>query len=256
MTDHELDLRLRAVAGAIDAEAPAFDTSVLPAASPRRFRMRIVALAAALAIVGAAAAPAAVSGLRDLFGISEVKELGPVPPDVVGPLPLFEARQVTLDALDKMPFAVHTLPSLGRPQAAYVRDDISGGMVTLAYGNGLLLTQWPDGRLDARITIVPKSGKAEEVQVGRLPGLWIEGTARGTFTLIGADGAVHKERFDVEKGALLWKRGGVALLLQGASGRSEATKLAAGSALAQPKVSSTPAHYPSEEDGRPALGTR
>jgi hypothetical protein len=230
MTDHELELRLRAVAGAIDAEAPSVDVSALRARSPWRGRRRIVALAAALAILGAAAAPAAVSGLRFLFGVEKVEELGPVPADVVGPLPLLEARQVPLDALGTMPFTVHTLPSAGRPTAAYARDDITGGMVTLAYGDRLLLTQWPDRRVDARITIVPTSGKAENVKVGSVPALWIEGTARGTFTLIGADGATHKERFEVEKGALLWKDDGIAFLLQGASSAADATRLAAGAA--------------------------
>jgi hypothetical protein len=177
--------------------------------------------------VGAAAAPAAVSQLRHLFGVDEVKELGPVPKEVVGPLPLFEARQVKLSELDTVPFAVHTLPTQGRPTAAYVRDDIAGGMVTLVYEHGLLLTQWPDKRVDARITIVPTSGKAEDVKIGNLPALWIEGTARGTFTLIGADGGVHKERFDVEKGVLLWKEDGIAFLLQGASRTQTATSLAA-----------------------------
>jgi hypothetical protein len=57
--------------------------------------------------------------------------------------------------------------------------------------------------------------------------LWIEGTARGTFTLIGADGGVHRERFDVDAGVLLWKEDGIAFLLQGAESRLDATRLAA-----------------------------
>jgi hypothetical protein len=226
MTEHQLELRLQAVARSLDSVAPAFDPSVLRDARPRRVRRRVVGIAAALALVGALA-PAAVSGLNDLFGVEKVEKLGPVPADVVGPLPLFEARSITLDELDKVPFTVHMLPSAGRPTAAYVRDDIAGGMVTLAYGDRLLLTQWPDKRIDARIMIVPTSGAAENVKIGKLPGLWIEGTSRGVFTLIGADGTVHKERFDVEKGALLWKRDGVALLLQGAGSEERATKLAA-----------------------------
>jgi hypothetical protein len=226
MTEHQLELRLQAVARSLDSVAPAFDPSVLRDARPRRVRRRVVGIAAALALVGALA-PAAVSGLNDLFGVEKVEKLGPIPADVVGPLPLFEARSITLDDLDKVPFAVHMLPSAGRPRAAYMRDDIAGGMVTLAYGDALLLTQWPDKRIDARISIVPTSGTAENVKIGKLPGLWIEGTSRGVFTLIGADGTVHKERFDVEKGALLWKRDGVALLLQGAGSEERATTLAA-----------------------------
>jgi len=226
MSEHQLELRLQAVARSLDSMAPAFEPDVLRDARPRRIRRRVVGIAAALALVGALA-PAAVSGLSELFGVDEVKELGPVPADVVGPLPLFEARSIALDDLDKVPFAVHMLPSAGRPTAAYMRDDIAGGMVTLEYEDGLLLTQWPDKRIDTRITIVPTSGTAENVKIGKLPGLWIEGTSRGVFTLIGADGTVHKERFDVEKGALLWKRNDVAMLLQGAGSKERATKLAA-----------------------------
>jgi hypothetical protein len=100
-------------------------------------------------------------------------------------------------------------------------------MVTLVYGDKLLLTQWPNKRVDARITIVPTSGKAEDVKIGSLPALWIEGTARGTFTLIGSDGAVHKERFDVGKGVLLWNEDGIAFLLKGATRSAEAARIAA-----------------------------
>ena len=227
MSEHQLELRLQAAARSLDSVAPAFDPSVLRDARRRGVRRRVVGIAAALALV-AVLAPAAVSGLNDLFGVEKVEKLGPVPADVVGPLPLFEARSITLDDLDKVPFAVHMLSSEGQPTAAYTRDDIAGGMVTLAYGDKLLLTQWPDTRIDTRITIVPTSGTAEDVKIGKLPGLWIEGTSRGGFTLIGADGAVHKERFEVEKGALLWKQDGVALLLQGAGSKEKATKLATG----------------------------
>jgi hypothetical protein len=101
-------------------------------------------------------------------------------------------------------------------------------MATVAYRDGrILLTQWPAARVDARIAIVPASGRATEAEVGRLPALWIEGTARGTFTLIGADGGVHRERFDVGAGVLLWKADGMAFLLQGSDSRHDATRLAA-----------------------------
>jgi hypothetical protein len=226
MSEHQIELRLQAAARSLDSVTPAFDPSVLRDVRGHGVRRRVVGIAAALALVGALA-PAAVSGLNDLFGVEKVKELGPVPAEVAGPLPLYEARSIPLDQLDKVPFAVHELPAAGRPTAAYVRDDIAGGMVTLAYGDKLFLTQWPDTRIDTRITIVPTSGTAENIKIGKLAGLWIEGTARGIFTLIGADGTVHKERFEVEKGALLWKRDGVALLLQGAGSKERATKLAA-----------------------------
>jgi hypothetical protein len=221
MTEHQLELRLRAVARALDADAPAFDPALLRGA-PRRLRTAVVALAA-VAALGVAAAPGAVSALQSLFGVDEVKELGPVP---YGVAPPFAGREVPPGAVQNAaPFRVRMIASQGAPDAAYVRDDITGGMVTVVYGE-TLLTQWRETDVDARIAIVPASGTAEDVKVGRLPALWIEGTARGTFKLIGADGATHRERFDVGEGLLLWKQDGMAFLLQGAPTKLKATQLA------------------------------
>ena len=223
MTEHELELRLQAAARALDADAPAFDPARLRRAPRRRLRTTAVAFVA-VAALGVAAAPGAISGLRSLFGVDEVTELGPVPYGVAAP---FEGRQVSPKAVaEYSAFRVRLISSLGSPDAAYVRDDIAGGMVTIRYGQ-MLLTQWREADVDARIAIVPASGVAEDVEVGRLPALWIEGTARGTFTLVGADGTIHRERFDVDAGALLWKAGGMAFLLQGARTKGEATSIAA-----------------------------
>ena len=223
MTEHELELRLQAAARALDADAPAFDPARLRRAPRRRLRTTAVAFVA-VAALGVAAAPGAISGLRSLFGVDEVTELGPVPDGVAAP---FEGRQVSPETVAALsPFPVRLISSLGAPDAAYVRDDIAGGMVTIRYGQ-MLLTQWREADVDARIAIVPASGVAEDVAVGSLPALWIEGTARGTFTLIGADGTIHRERFDVGAGALLWKAEGMAFLLQGAGPKDEATSIAA-----------------------------
>ncbi len=78
-----------------------------------------------------------------------------------------------------------------------------------------------------RITIVPASGTTEDVTVGRLRAVWIAGTARGTISVVGADGATHRELFDVADGALLWRDGDVAFLLQGAEAKAYAEQLAA-----------------------------
>jgi hypothetical protein len=121
---------------------------------------------------------------------------------------------------------VRLIPSLGAPDAAHNRDDIDGGIVTLTYG-ATMLTQWRAGDVDARITVVPVGGSAEEVSVEGVRALWIEGTARGTFTLVGADGTIHREAFEVSPGALLWKHGGMAFLLQGAGSEAAAVRLAA-----------------------------
>ena len=226
MAEHELELRLNAAARALDAEAPAFDLGLLRSVPRRRIRGRVVALACVVALAGVAVAPGAVSALRHLFDVEEVPELGPLAPGVAPP---FAGRSVPVDAVQaSVPFRVRMISSLGAPDDARVRDDITGGMVTIAYGGGsILLTQWRTTDVSARISLVPVSGAAEDVTVGDLPALWIEGAARGTFTLIGADGTVHRESFEVGSGVLLWNDDAMTFLLQGTASRAEATRLAA-----------------------------
>ena len=225
MTEHEFELRLLAAARALDAEAPAFDPSVLPK-RPSPIRFAVVAFAIAAALAAVAAAPAAVSALRDLFEVESVPELGPVAADVA---PAFLGRPSSPDeARAAVPFQVRTIPALGAPDAAYVRDDIVGEMVTLAFEDGtVVLTQWRASDVRARISIVPVQGTAEDVEIGARHGLWTAGEARGTLTLVGADRAVHRELFDVAQGALLWQEDGVTFLLQGAGSKENAVRLAA-----------------------------
>ncbi|HEX7312129.1 MAG TPA: hypothetical protein VF232_13220 [Gaiellaceae bacterium] len=224
MAEHELELRLRVVGRELDAHAPTFDAGLLRAAPRRRRTRLVVAMACALALVGVAASPAALSALRHLFDVDEVTELGPLAPGVAAP---FAGRSIPVDMLQaSAPFRVRTISALGTPEDARVRDDITGGMVTLVYGGGLQLTQWRTSDVSARIAVVPVQGSAEDVTIGDLPALWIGGTSRGTFTLIGADGAVHRESFDVGNGVLLWKDAGMTFLLQGAGSQADALRLA------------------------------
>ena len=164
------------------------------------------------------------SALQHLFDVDEVQELGPLAPGVAPP---FAGRSVPVDAVQaSAPFRVRTIPSLGAPDDAHVRDDVAGGMVTIAYEGAILLTQWRTSDVQARIALVPVSGAAEDVTVGALPALWVEGAARGTLTLTGADATIHRESFDVGAGALLWRYDGMTFLLQGAGSKGAATRLA------------------------------
>jgi hypothetical protein len=186
-----------------------------------------LALACIAAAAGLAAAPAAVSALRALFDVDEVPALGPLEPGVAPP---FAGRSVpTREVQAAAPFRVRTVSSLGAPDEARVRDDIAGGMVTLVYRDGrLLLTEWRTGDVQPRIALVPVAGVAEEIRAHGVAALWIEGAARGTFTLVGADGAIHRESFEVGPGALLWRDGDLTFLLQGAESKADAAALAAG----------------------------
>jgi hypothetical protein len=228
MSEHLLEARLRAIAQALDADAPAFDPARLRAPAPRRARRRwLVAIAVLAAVAGMAAAPTAVSALTDLFDVESVPELGPVPYGVTQP---FGGRQTSLaEARHTVAFRVSTITSLGAPEAAYVRDDIVGGMVSVEYRGGRVrLTQWAMDDVKARAAVVPSSGTAEEVTVAGRRALWIEGAARGTFTVTGADLTTHYELFDVAAGALLWHENGVAFLLQRTGTKEDAIRLAAG----------------------------
>jgi hypothetical protein len=225
MTDHELELRLRRVAHVLDAEAPTVDIALLGSAGRRSIRPALVAIVAVAAFAGVSVAPAAVSALGDLFHVDSVPELGPV----TNVAPAYQGRRVSMsEARTTVPFDVRAIPSLGRPAAVYVRDDVMGGMVTLAFEAGqVLLTQWPSADVQARVAVVPTHGTAEQVTFGSRHALWIAGAARGTFTLVGADGQAHRELFDVAAGALLWRAGGLAFLLQGAETKATAAELAA-----------------------------
>jgi hypothetical protein len=219
----ELERRLQAVAAALDAEAPTFDPQVLRAARRPRLRAALVALAVAGALLAVAAAPAAVSALRDLFSVEPVPELGTVPTGVAPP---YGGRRTSLDeAGTTVPFRLRTIRSLGAPEAAYVRDDIVGGMVTLVYGS-TLLTQWRADDVHAHVAFVPATGTADEVTIGSRRAVWVAGTARGTLTLVGADRAVHRELVEVSDGTLFWEDGPIVLLLQGVSGKADAIRLA------------------------------
>jgi hypothetical protein len=226
MAEHELELRLRAAARELDRQAPAFDLGLVRSVPRRRIRGRVVALACVVAFAGVAVAPAAVSALQRLFEVDEVSELGPLAPGVAPP---FAGRSVPVDAVhDWVPFRVRMIASLGAPDDARVRDDVTGGMVTTAYAGGrILVTQWRANDVNVRITLVPVGGAAEDVAVGDVPALWIEGAARGTFTLVGADGAVHRESFEVGTGVLLWNDDAMTFLLQGAGSKADAMRLSA-----------------------------
>jgi hypothetical protein len=227
MTERDLERRLRAVSGALDAEAPAFDLARLRAPRRRQIRRSVVIIACVLGLVCAVAAPVAVSAFRGLFDVDRVPTLTPQEPGVAG---AYAGRTVPVDALPySVPFRVRMISSLGTADEARVRDDISGGMATVVYRDeGILLTQWRTTDVHPRIALVPETGHAEGVMVGPHPGLWAEGSARGTFTLTGADGAIHRERFEVSSGALLWRDGAISFLLQGAGSKEDAIRLAAG----------------------------
>jgi hypothetical protein len=100
-------------------------------------------------------------------------------------------------------------------------------MVSMLYAGGVVLTQWSADAVDASVEVVATRGAAEDVAVRSIPAMWIAGEARGTFVVIGADGELHREAFDVRDGVLTWEAAGVGFLLRGASSKAAAVRLAA-----------------------------
>ena len=149
MAEHDVDARLRAAARALDARAPAFDAALVEGTRVRRAPTRVVAVVC-IVLAGVAVVPAAVSALHGIFDVEEVPALGPLEPGVAPP---YAGRAVPLDiARASVAFPVRTIYSLGAPDEARVRDDVTGGMVTVVYRSArLLLTQWPARDVNARI---------------------------------------------------------------------------------------------------------
>ena len=219
----ELEQRLRAAARALDATAPSFDAALL-APRRRQWRWTLLAAAAVAVIAGAAVQPDARSAVERFLGITTVTELGPTeraaPPFLGVEIPRTEASSF-------VPFPVEEVRALGEPTSVHGRYDVAGGMVSLSYANGVVLTEWPADRVDASVEVVASRSVAEDVRVAGHDAVWIAGEARGTFDVTGADGELHHETFLVSDGALTWSTGDVGYLLQGAGSKAEAVRLAA-----------------------------
>lgn len=217
MTDRVLEQRLYAAAHALDEVAPAFDARRI--ARPRRRLRWVLAVAVATVLVGAAVQPSALSAVARFLGVTQVDELAPlggVAPPFLGEAFPREGAQRFVD------FRVRTIAVLGEPRRFYARNDLVGGMVSVSYAGGIVLSQWSARDVAATVEVVPANGIAEDVGSA----VWIAGKARGTFVVTGADGALHREEFVVGSGALVWEHAGVGFLLQGAGTKADAVRLA------------------------------
>jgi hypothetical protein len=223
MSDPALEQRLRAAGRLLDASAPRFDSTSLAAPRRRRTGLLLVAALCAAAVAAVAAQPSALSSVTRFLHITAVDELRPVR-GVAGP---FRGERVTrAGAAGYVAFDVHEIGALGEPARFYGRIDVLGGMVSVVYPGGIVLTQWAAGDVAVRVEVVEARAVAEDVAVGPLPGVWVAGEARGTFAVTGADGERHYERFRVTDGALTWEAAGVGFLLSGARSKEEARRLA------------------------------
>jgi len=212
------------------AELPDAEAAALLGVTPGAYRVRVLralrrlrvllALALVAAGLGVLASPAGSAlgrllGLVDGVDVRTVPALEQPPPDVA---PSYRGLPAELgDAL--------IVGELGLPHEVYRRIDIAGDVATLVYDD-VVLAQWPVRDVRAEIEVVLETGRAQEVSVGGVTGVWIAGEARGIYTFVGADGADHHEAFAVTDGILLWQLDDTALRLEGAGSRDAAVRLA------------------------------
>jgi hypothetical protein len=224
MTERELEQRLQAAALALDALAPEFDAARLPTVRRPRMRPLLAVAAGAAVLAGVAVQPAALSAVARFLGVTSVEELAPR----VDVAPPHLGRAVSGEAAAWfVAFPLREITALGEPERFYGREDVGGGMVSMSYAGGVVFTQWSAEAVDASVEVIATRGVAEDAAVGSSPAMWIAGEARGTFVVVGADGELHREAFDVRDGVLAWEAAGVGFLLRGASSKADAVRLAA-----------------------------
>jgi hypothetical protein len=232
--------RVRAGAAAAPPEGRGSRRRVLPPASFRR--ALVLALVALLLLAGTlfAAVPSVRDAVLEFFGLQgatvERRAQLPEPPEL---RPLDLGSRVTLSeaaaALDFIPLVP---AALGDPDAVYVRSELPGGELSLAYRPrpglpaarttrlALLASEF---RGDLHPDLVGKLAgprtRIESLQMGGRPAIWIEG-ARHFFFYRDPDGNLIESDLRLAQNVLLIERGRVLVRLEGAFDRGRALEIA------------------------------
>ncbi len=196
--------------------------AAIPVQRRRRWRLVVIALAAAIVAVGVAlAVPPARSAILDWLGLGpiEVRRVEKLPRVPRNP-ELSLGQKTTLgDARRRTRFRV-LLPPGRLPDAVYVR----AGEVSLIYGRLLLSELRGRDVLVARKVVGPGT-RTEDVSVAGAPGLWLAG-APHVFAYLDEHGAFRQGRIRLAGNTLLWERGRLVLRLEGARTKRQALRIA------------------------------
>jgi hypothetical protein len=214
-----------------------------PRRRPLRGLRRSLAVALAVLLLLAAAAVAAVPGVRDavleLFGLqgATVQRTGslPAPPPQ---RPLEPGRRTTLEAArGRIGFEPLLPADPGEPDRVYVRAGVPGGELSLAYraeaglpragtGLGLLLSEFRGDLAPEYVGKIAGSGAAvERLRVDGKRALWIGG-APHFFFYRDPDGATRERELRLAQNVLLLERGRLLVRLEGAFSRDRALAIA------------------------------
>ena len=225
----------------LERPAPRHRRALLPAAGLRR--ALALALVGLLVLAGGvfAAVPSVRDAVLEFFGLQgatvERREQLPAPPEL---RPLRLGQRTTLDgAAQVLGFTPLVPADPGRPDGVYVRRDIPGGELALAYrpepglpeatttGLGLLVTEF---RGDLVPELIGKlAGGATDIEALTLNGeraLWIEGGSH-LFFYRRPDGMTSERELRLAANVLLLERGRMLVRLEGAFGFERAKRIAA-----------------------------
>jgi hypothetical protein len=210
---------------------------------PAGFRRSLaLALIALLVLAGGvfAAVPSVRDAVLEFFGLQgatvERVERLPAAPEL-RPLQLGE-RTSLAGAADTLGFTPLVPADPGRPDSVFVRRDIPGGELSLAYrprrglpeaaatGLGLLVTEFRGDLIPEYVgKLAGQTTRIERLRVGGEPAIWIEGTPH-FFFYRRPDGLDHQRNLRLAANVLLLQQGDVLVRLEGGFGLERALEIA------------------------------
>jgi hypothetical protein len=233
------DLAPRVRSRLIDAEPRRRRPKPLVAGLRRSLALALVLLLV-LAAVTAAAVPAVRDAVLEFLGLRgatvERRVTLPTPPPE---RPLDLGRRSTLEsARDGLAFQPLVPAQLADPDGVYVRGDVPGGELTLAYlprpglprarstRLGLLVSEFR-GDLDPLYVgkVLGPATVVEELTVDNEPALWIEG-APHFFFYRDPEGQTIESELRLAQNVLLVERGDLLVRLEGSFSREHAIRIA------------------------------
>ena len=213
---------------------------MLPPAGLRR--ALALALVALLVLAGGvlAAVPSVRDAVLEFFGLQgatvERREQLPAAPE---PRPLQLGERMTLDdASQALGFTPLVPADPGRPDSVFVRRDIPGGELSLAYrprpglpeaastGLGLLVSEFRGDLVPEYVgKLAPEATRIERLRLGGERAIWIEGTPH-FFFYRRPDGLSSERTLRLAANVLLLERGDTLVRLEGGVGLERALEIA------------------------------
>jgi hypothetical protein len=199
-----------------------------PAARPWGALRTAVAIGLTV-VIAVAAVPPARSAVLELLGLTSGERIVRVPTATLpSSSPRFElGPRTSLDAArGAVDFPVRVPPLLGAPASVHLARTIPGGMVSLAYGDEAVLSQFRGGATRYIQKLVGPDTRVEEVEVDGARGYFISGPPP-VVLFEDERGQVVEGRPVLEgSSVLIWDAGGIAHRLELRGGRERALAIA------------------------------